>query len=44
MHAVDKLVRAAGVELTGLQYDVWKHTAQFVINMRHSGISDILKG
>ena len=42
--AVDKLVRAVGGKFTGLKYDVWKRTAQSVISMRHSGISDILEG
>ena len=42
--AVDKLVRAVGGKFTGLKYDVWKRTAESVISIRHSGISDILEG
>ena len=42
--AVDKLVRPLNSKFNGLEMDVWKRTAQFVICMRHAGISDILEG
>ena len=42
--AVDKLVRAPNDKFNGLKFDVWKRTAQPVINMRHAGISDISEG
>ena len=42
--AVDKLVRSVNDKLNGLKFNVWKRTAQSVINMRHAGISDILEG
>ena len=37
---VDKLVRA----VNGVKLDLWKRTAQSVINMRYSESSDILEG
>ena len=42
--AVDKLVRAVNGKFNVLKFDDWKRTAQSVIRMRHSGISDILEG
>ena len=42
--AVAKLVRALDGKFDGLKFDVWKRAAQFVICMRHAGISDILEG
>ena len=42
--AVDKLVRTVNGKFNGLKFDVWKRTAQSVISMRHSGISDNLEG
>ena len=41
---MDKLVGAVGGNFNGLEYDVWKRTAQSVISMRHSGVSDVLEG
>ena len=41
---VDKLVRAVNGKFNGHTFDVWERTAQSVISMRHSGISDILEG
>ena len=42
--AIDKLVRALNDTFNGLEFDVWKLTAQPVISIRHAGISDILEG
>ena len=42
--AVDTLVKAVGGKLNGLRYDVLKRTVLSGINMRHSGVSDILEG
>ena len=43
-NAVDELVRALNGKFNGRKFDIWKRKTQFVISMRHAGISDILEG
>ena len=41
---VDNLVRAGGGKFNGLNFDVWKRTAQSVISMRHPEVAYIIEG
>ena len=41
---VDKLVRAIGSKINGLNLGIWRRTAQSVISMRHPEVAYILKG
>ena len=41
---VDKVVKSVGGKFNGLMYDIGKRTAQSVISMRHSVVSEILDG